>query len=56
MHFAVYLDALHHLVLVGLQAAVHVVELDARDLAGRPVVELGREVLREFVVLPVLLL
>ena len=54
VHFAVHLDAFHHFLLVGLQAAVHVVELDAGDLAGRPVVELGRKVLRELVVLAVL--
>ena len=54
VHFAVHLDALDHLVLVGLQAAVHVMEFDARDLARRPVVELGRKVLRKLVVLAVL--
>ena len=55
VHFAVNLDALNHLVPVGLQAAVHVMELDARDLACGPVIQLGGKVLREFVVLAVLL-
>ena len=55
VHLAIDLDALHDLFLVGLQTAVHVVQLDAGDLAGGPVVELGREVLGELVVLAVLL-
>ena len=55
VHLTVDLDALDHLVLVGLQAAVHVMELDAGDFAGRPVIQFRRKVLREFVVLAVLL-
>ena len=42
VHVAVDLDILHHLLLVGLQSAVEVVQIpDARHLAGRGVEELG---------------
>ena len=54
VHLAVHLYVLDHLVLVGLQAAVHIVELDAGDPAGSGVVKLGRQVLGQFVVLAVL--
>ncbi len=40
VHFTVDLDAFHHFVLVGLQAAVHVVEFDAGDFAGGPIIQL----------------
>ena len=55
VHFSVHLNVFDYLGPVGLEAAVHVVELDARDLACRPVVQLGRKVLGEGVVLAVLL-
>ena len=40
VHLAVHLDVLDHFVLVGLEAAVHVVELDSGDLPCSGVVEL----------------
>ena len=55
VHFPVDFDVLDHLAAVGLETAVHVVELDARDLAGGSVEKLGRKILGELVVLTVLL-
>ena len=54
VHLTVHFDVFHHLGPVGLEAAVHVVQADAGDLAGGPVVQLGGDVLGEGVVLAVL--
>ena len=54
VHLAVHLYVLYDFVPVGLQAAVHVVQLYPGDAPGRGVVELGRQVFRDLVVLPVL--
>ena len=54
VHLSVHLDVLHHLGPVRLEAAVHVVQFDARNLAGRPVIQLGGQVLGEGVILAVL--
>ena len=55
VHFAVHLDVFHHLGFVGFEAAVHVMELDAGNLAGRPVVQFGGDVLGKDIVHAVLL-
>ena len=47
VHLAVHLDVLHHLVAIGLEAAVEVVQLDARHPARGPVEELGRDVFHQ---------
>lgn len=54
VHLAIDLDALDDLVFVGLQPAVHVVEFHPGYSPRRCVVELRRQILREFVVDPVL--
>ena len=48
-------DVLDHIEAVSLQAAVHVVQLDARDAARGGVVELRGEILRQGIVLSLLL-
>ena len=50
VHLSVDLYVLYDFIPVGLEAAVHVVELDACDLAGCPVVQFRREILGKFVV------
>ena len=45
VHLAIDLDGFHHILLVGLEPAVEVVELDARHSARGPVEELRRDVL-----------
>ena len=55
VHLSIYLDILHDLVAVGLQSAVHVVEPDARDPSRGGIVKLGRKILGQGIVLPVLL-
>ena len=55
VHFTIDLYVLDHLLAVGLESAVHVMQPDAGDAAGGRVVELGRKVLGQGVVLSFLL-
>ena len=57
VHLAKYLDILDHLIAIGLQTAVEVVQiLDAADLAGRGIEELRGDGLRQRVTLTAVLL
>ena len=55
VHVTVDLDFLHHFAAVGLKAAVHVVKLEAGDLAGGEIVYLRRDVFGKRVVVTDLL-
>ena len=55
VHFPVDFHVLHNIFPIGLEAAVHVVQLDAGDAAGGSVVELRGQVLGDGIVLAVLL-
>ena len=54
VHLAIDFNILDNLVLIGFQSAVHVMKMDSGNPAGRGIVKLGREILCQFVVLPVL--
>ena len=55
VHFPIYLYILDDLVLVRFQSAVHVVQLDACYPTGCGIVQFGRQILGQLVVLAVLL-
>ena len=48
VHFTVHLDVFHHLLAVGLESAVEIVQLDFRHAACGPVEELGGDVFGQF--------
>ncbi len=50
MHFSVHFHVLHHLVLVGFETAVHIVQFQAGYLASSGIVQLRRQVFSEGVV------
>ena len=55
VHLGEDLDILDDVQTVGLEAAVHIVKLDAGDFACRGIEELGRDILGELVIVPFLL-
>ena len=54
MHLPIDLDALYDLVLVCLESAVHIVKAYPRNFACGGIVEFGRDVFSQFVVLAML--
>ena len=55
VHLREDLDILHHLIPISLQTAVHVVQLNARNLPCRGIEELGRQILRQGIIIAFLL-
>ena len=50
VHLAEYLDILHYLFAISLQTAVHVVQLDTCHTTCCSIEELGRNILRKFII------
>ena len=48
VHFAVHLNAFHHFLAISLQAAIEIVQLNARHHPRGPIEELGRDVFHQF--------